>query len=319
LVKGITPALLYGIDWNRNGRLDLGEPEETTLDEEFEVTDGSLNLGLISYFTLDSCETTINPITGLPKVNINNSDTTALREALEEQLDNSTWIDYIVAYKEQTEKITSILELVASSSESSDLSQTQSPFAQDATSMASYLPTLYDTLTTSDTPVVGRININQASRSILMTLVDSTSEESAETSAAVEAATTAGANTTSAGNLTTDMIEEIIEQRVLNPAELELNSDMRYPFWIYTRGIVTDFETLKKFEPYICTGGAVYKAQIIGRFDEQSTVMRLEVWLDASNSVKPAKVIRVRELTNLGPGFTATELGVETMNDRTVR
>jgi hypothetical protein len=319
LVKGITPALLYGIDWNRNGRLDLGEPEETTLDEEFGVTDGSLNLGLISYFTLDSCETTINPTTGLPKVNINNSDTTALREALEEQLDDSTWIDYIVAYKEQTETVKSILELVESSTESSNSAESQSPFKQDATSMASYLPILYDTLTTSDTPIVGRININQASRGILMTLVDATAEESTETSTAASAATEAGASTTSAGNLTTDMIEAIIEQRILNPAELESDSDMRYPFWLYTRGIITDFETLKKYEPYICTGGAVYKAQIIGRFDEQSPVVRLEVWLDASNSAKPAKVIRVRELTNLGPGFTATELGVETMNDRTVR
>ncbi|MDR0327176.1 MAG: general secretion pathway protein GspK, partial [Planctomycetaceae bacterium] len=43
LVRGVTAKLLFGIDWNRNGIIDLGEPDELTLDE-YDAADGSLNL-----------------------------------------------------------------------------------------------------------------------------------------------------------------------------------------------------------------------------------------------------------------------------------
>ena len=318
LVKGVTPSLLYGIDWNRNGRLDIGEPEESVMEDEFAVSDGSLHLGLIAYLTLDSRESNINASTGVAKVNINMSDTSALREALQEQLDNETWINYIVAYKEQTEEIKTILELVGGSIGEGN-EQKESPFALDTSAMNDYLPQLYDVLTISDKPVVGRININQAPRNVLMMLAatdDAVSSTVSQAAAQSDAANEALGNESSLSSTpTNEIIEGILEKRLTDPVEMDASPEMRYPFWPYTHGIVTDFETMKKLEPYFCTQGAVFKAQVIGRFDEQSPAVRLEVWLDATNPLKPAKVIRLRELSELGPGFTGTELGVEPLSD----
>lgn len=362
LVRGITPKLLYGIDWNRNGVVDMGEPDESTLDE-FEVTDGSLNLGLITYLTLDSRESNITP-EGEEKINVNMDDLEELRELLEERFEDQTWVDYIIAYREQSSqssdgttggtggtgdlsalvggsqgsssgtKINSLLDLVgtpstAASSNSgstpgqavSDARSTlpESPFSDDPNEMNEYLPLLYDQLTISDTPVVGRINFNQASRTVLELflaqdddLTDSFMTASTELDATNQAAASLGQGTeTSFSEIRSEEIMEgILAERVVDPALIE-SSEMRYPFWPYTHGIVEDLETMKKLEPYFCTGGAVFKATVVGRFDEQSPVVRLEVWLDATAIGRPARVIRIRELTDLGPGYAAELLGAD--------
>lgn len=389
LVRGITPALLYGLDWNRNGLLDLGEPDESTLEDELDVDDGSLNLGLIAYLTLDSRESHINPTTGEPKVNLNMEDTSALREALEEVLDDEEWIDFIVAYRESNEKINSILDLVGSTAGNAENTEDaadaadalsgqagqtgqggssgqggqvvqagsggsdatlESPLStDDFDSMNETLPLLYDALSISDKPVVGRININQASRQVLMVLAmtDDEAEENAaqatesmaagesedgdgtgstggstsgldsdSTSALRDSASASSTSGTSAQALMTEeIVEGILENREADPSLMDNTPEMRYPFWPYTHGIVEDFDTMKKLEPYFCTQGAVFRAQVVGRFDEQSPAARIEVWLDATDPMKPAKIIRQRELTDLGGGFSPEDLGVETFQN----
>ncbi len=186
LVQGMTPKLLYGIDWNRNGLIDLGEPDETTL-EEFDVSDGSLNLGLVSYLTLDSREANISP-DGLEKISVNMEDTEELRTLLEERFDDPAWTEAIISYRNtasqnagQTSQnsvqgasfwesgtasnsassnansgtIKSLLDLVGGDS---------SPFSDDIEEMQEYLPILYDNLTTSDTPHVGQGRARNVSR-----------------------------------------------------------------------------------------------------------------------------------------------------------
>jgi hypothetical protein len=338
LIKGITPKMLYGIDWNRNGILDRGEPDESTL-EEFDVSDGSLNLGLISYLTLDSRE----PMTtseGLEKINVNGDDLEELRTQLEERFENTEWVDYIIQYRQQTQQsgtggstagsssggLTGIVGGAAGSSSGTKINSLLdlvggqgSPFTDDPNEMNDYLPLLYDNLMTSDKPVVGRININQASRSVLNLFVaqDDDLTESAlllgtQLDEASQLAAAAGAGTETAFSSTqvSEIIEGILAERVSDPNLID-KEEMRYPFWVYTHGIISDLETMKKLEPYFCCQGAVFKANIIGRFDEQSPTVRLEVWLDASMPNKPAKVIRVRELSELGPGYSADILGAD--------
>ncbi|MDR2441117.1 MAG: general secretion pathway protein GspK [Planctomycetaceae bacterium] len=366
LVKGVTPKLLYGIDWNRNNIVDYGEPEESTLDE-LGVSDGSLNLGLVSILTLDSRESMVTP-DGLDKINVNMDDLEELRTLLEERFENQTWVDYIISYRQQSStdvsnttgnsglsgiladvtgntggtggtssggnsrKINSFLDLVASSNSQSSGSQSSniqsslsnsptvtSPFSDDPDEMNEYLPILYDNLMISDQPVVGRININQAPRTVLELL---TAQEDALTDSAMllgsELDTTSqlavsmgvGTSTSFSDIQTTEIIEGILAERIYDPVLID-QLEMNYPFWPYTHGIITDWEQMKKLEPYFCTQGAVFKANIVGRFDEQSPVIRLEVWLDASVSGKPAKIIRIRELTELGPGYSAERLGAD--------
>ncbi|MDR0338089.1 MAG: general secretion pathway protein GspK, partial [Planctomycetaceae bacterium] len=378
LVKGVTPKLLYGIDWNRNNMIDYGEPEESTLDE-LGVSDGSLNLGLVSILTLDSRESMVTP-DGLDKINVNMDDLEELRTLLEERFENQTWVDYIISYRQQpstntsnsgintggssglsgilagvtgnsssgnSTKINSILDLVASSnpqpsnpqssnsrpsnsqlsgfqssstmSSLSGLQTSTSPFSNDPDEMNQYLPILYDNLMISDQPVVGRININQAPRTVLElltaqedALTDSALLLGSELDATSQFASSLGVGTsTSFSDIqTADIIEGILAERICDPSLID-QPEMNYPFWPYTHGIVTDWELMKKLEPYFCTQGAVFKANIVGRFDEQSPVVRLEVWLDASVAGKPAKIIRIRELTELGPGYSAEQLGAD--------
>jgi len=107
-----------------------------------------------------------------------------------------------------------------------------------------------------------------------------------------------------------EIIDGIIAWRETNPSSIEY-PEMHYPFWVYTHGIITDLAVMKQFEPYFCTQGAVFKATVIGRFDERSPVSRLEVWLDASEGGRPARIIRIRDISNLGPGYSAELLGAD--------
>jgi hypothetical protein len=387
LVKGVTPKLLYGIDWNRNNIVDYGEPEESTLDS-LGVSDGSLNLGLISLLTLDSRESMVTP-DGLDKINVNMDDLEELRTLLEERFENQEWVDYIIAYRQQpsadvsnsggnnglgdiiagvtgnaagaggassgsnsTRKINSFLDLVGSSNSQSSNSQSSnlqssnsqpsnaqsansqpsnssssgtnsqipvSPFSDDPDAMNEYLPILYDNLMISDQPIVGRININQASRTVLELLTaqddeltDSAMFLSSELDAASQLAASMGTGTSTSfsSTQTAEIIEGILAERICDPNLID-QPEMNYPFWPYTHGIVTDLELMKKLESYFCTQGAVFRANVVGRFDEQSPVIRLEVWLDASAAGKPARVIRIRELTELGPGYSSERLGAD--------
>ncbi|MDR1480706.1 MAG: general secretion pathway protein GspK [Planctomycetaceae bacterium] len=369
LVKGVTPKLLYGVDWNRNGILDEGEPDEATM-SEVDVDVGVMSLGLISLLTLDSRESNFSP-NGEAKININQDDLEDLRTQLEARLSDKTWVDYIISVREQSTSgnngssgngsgnntgnlpngsyirsattanqgeslessrnssgqgnnsqpnsntsnsgtIKSLLDLVqstsntnsqsspngSSNSNNTNASTIASPFSTDPSEMAKYLPELYDNLTVSDVPPIGRININQASRPVLEIFLNQkgTGEDLTD-------------GVASQLSEVSKVIDGIISSREPDTENLP-EDDMRYPFWLYTRGVVTDLELMKQLEPYICTQGAVFRANIIGRFDDKSPVVRFEVWFDASEAGKPAKVIRKRELTDLGPGFTAESLGV---------
>jgi len=342
LVRGVTPKLLYGIDWNRNGIIDLGEPDETSL-AEYDVLDGSLNLGLIAYLTLDSRESVMTP-DGLDKINVNMEDLTELRSLLEERFeDYPGYADAIIAYRqtnpsEQTPsggnanlgdiisgllggntgggntgggnanegtKINSLLDLVGTQG---------SPFVDDPDEMNEYLPILYDNLMIQDTPVVGRININQASRTVLEffaaqedDLTDTALLLGIGTDAASELL---GGNSALSQMDVWEIIDGVIAYRVSDPALIEY-PEMNYPFWPYTHGIVADLATMKQLEPYFCTQGAVFKATVVGRFDERSPVSRLEVWLDAAEGRKLPKIIRIRDISELGPGYSAELLGAD--------
>ncbi|MGL4595818.1 MAG: general secretion pathway protein GspK [Thermoguttaceae bacterium] len=389
LVKGISPKLLYGIDWNRNGILDLGEPDETTLDELDDVP-GNLNLGLAAYLTLDSRESNRTP-DGLLKIDVNMDDLDELRTQLSERFDDSTWADYIISFRQQSasgtaggqtpvsaanvsallggqmgvggassgsggQKINSLLDLVAPRPESTLSSATNSqdsnssgsnnlgtgstggnssggsvagasnsPFEHDLVKMNDYLPILYDNLSLGGNSQIGRVNINQAPRTILELFLareDIIAETTASVTNEIDSLTAAAASfglgsATSMRSTEIDtIIEGILAERISDPAKIEL-PEMNYPFWIYTHGIVEDFDLMKQLEPYFCSQGAVFKANVIGRFDEKSPVRRLEVWLDASdvgdieNGFKPAKILRIRDLTELGPGYSAEMLGAD--------
>lgn len=428
LVEGITPRLLYGIDWNRNGIWDIGEPDPGTLEDEFDVYDESLNLGLSAYLTVDSRESMLTPDGLSLKINVNSEDLDTLREDLLEVLENEEWVDYIIAYRQygpvestteessegassieipqtgsgggegsgssggnqgpqspqipqggtgesgmgstpdpeesggegqggeqggsaesssESVQINSLLDLVGGSVQT-DSETLTSPFSEDIDQMREYLPILYDYLTIKAEPMVGRININQVPRAVLemlstefddsdevldivssamgidLSMLNSGSDAGTIAEAAgVDSSLLSAAGiseTTAPGSIlemlgippeeVDPLIEGILEYRISDPYEAANNEpDMLYPYWPYTLGITENLDVIKKIEPYFCTRGSVYRAQVVGRFDAKSPAVRFEVWIDAFT--RPAKIIRIRELSELGPGYPPDMLGID--------
>jgi DNA uptake protein ComE-like DNA-binding protein len=181
-------------------------------------------------------------------------------------------------------KIFSILDLVGGSlqvqySGSSTTETLNSPFTE--ASMSTDLPTLLDALRFNDNEY-SRININQASRGVL-TVIPGITEEVADI-------------------IIANRISDPVEQ-----ADMELSEETTYNI-LTTLVDYVDIETLKQIAPYVAVEGTVFSMQMIGRFDASSPATRLHVWLDTSE--KPAKIVRIQDLSNLGPGFSQDILGV---------
>lgn len=154
----------------------------------------------------------------------------------------------------------------------------QSPWADDARSMDEYLPILMDRLTTQrDTEIVGRININQARYEVLLGVPGMT-EEIAQ------------------GIVSSSLIGS---DGSVSPETMKSRANTG---WLVAQGIV-DLPTMSKLDKYLTTKGTVFRAQVVGYFQQGGGFTRLEAVIDATK--KPAKIVTVRDLTALGRGYPA--------------
>ena len=71
---------------------------------------------------------------------------------------------------------------------------------------------------------------------------------------------------------------------------------------------VRSLATMKKLMPLVTAQGNVYRAQVVGFFDEDGPADRLEVVIDKTQS--PPVIRRRWSLRKLGPGYTPEVLGV---------
>jgi hypothetical protein len=76
--------------------------------------------------------------------------------------------------------------------------------------------------------------------------------------------------------------------------------------WLLMEGLV-DLPTMRKLDPYLTARGDVYRIQVVGFFDRGGPVSRVEAILDATADV--TKVLFMRDLTDLGRGYSQTMLG----------
>lgn len=163
----------------------------------------------------------------------------------------------------------------------------QSPWAEDPKQMSEYLPVLFDRLTTRrETEIQGRININQARYEVLLGIP----------------------------NMTENIAKAITESSLIGsdgsvkPEEMKTRANTG---WLLTQGIV-DLPTMSKLDKYLTTKGTVFRAQVVGYFQQGGGFTRLEAVIDATK--KPAKVLTVRDLTALGRGYPADLLTGTTAN-----
>jgi DNA uptake protein ComE-like DNA-binding protein len=302
LVRGVTPALMFGADANRNALVDASEQPLTNI-PNVDNADGALNRGWAAYLTLDSAEKNIRS-DGQPKIDVNMNDLEELHRQLAEVLDDDM-ANFIVAYRQggaydgdeagksassieldYTQRgavqLMTVLDLVGAKTRVVQQGQTErtvvdTPFSDDRSSMQSYLPKLMDNLAVNASPSIpGRLNINQAPRPLVMAIP----------------------------GLEPNAAEQILADRDVQRSPER--PEQAYETWLLTSGIV-DLDQMKKLLPLVTTGGDVYRVQLAGFYDAEGPAVRLEVVLDATQT--PAVVKRRRELQQQGPGYSLDVLG----------
>lgn len=349
LVRDVTPELLYGFDRNQNFQIDSAEQQMYAL-ENVDNSTGSMNRGWAAYLTLRSGEKNLRADgTPRIDLNSDDLEAlhTQLKTVLDENM-ASFIIAYRQggAYDEDGESasdsgaetgtgggqgggggrgngggrggsdkesagggaeqrkdaasiefdyeqggsvpINSILDVIGVQTRVVESGQTgrtivNVAFADDPGSMQAYLPIMMENLTAGGQDVIpGRININQAPRVILDGL-----------SMAMPTA------------FPPQTVEYILANRSFEPALDQ--PDMKYETWLLTTGVVT-LEQMKQLMPLISGGGDIYRAQVVGYYEAEGPFTRLEVIVD--NTGQLPTISSVRDLTPLGSGFTAEQLGV---------
>lgn len=303
LVRGITPELLFGADINRNGTLDPHEGGGNGAS-----SDGT-DRGWSAYFTLHSLETNLRE-DGQPRIYLNGNDVTLLHDSLVEAGFPQDWVNFIVAYRQNGPNTAAgTASMPASNLPAPDLTKPvrvplvqlldlcdarirvtnastgqtmviQSPFNSGlGGGMPLWLPKLMDTCTINPAITIpGRININQAPAHILRGIP----------------------------GMNEDIITEILTRRAYEAGADDANK--RHETWIMAEGIVTAQE-MKSLMPFVCAGGDVYRAQVVGYYQSGEASSRAEVIFDAS--VAPARVLFWRDLSHLGRGYAVETLGVD--------
>ena len=302
LVRGISPELLFGADINRNGTLD---PHEGGGDGA--TSDGS-DRGWSAYFTLHSVETNLRE-DGQPRIYLNGNDVNLLAEGLTAAGFPQDWVNFIIAYRQNGPNTAAgTASMPASNLPPPDLTKPvrvplmqlldlcdarirvtnptsgqsmviQSPFNSGlGGGMPLWLPKLMDTCTINPAITIpGRININQAPAHILKGIP----------------------------GMNEDIITEILTRREYEAGD---DANKRHETWIMAEGIVTAQE-MKALMPFVCAGGDVYRAQVVGYYQSGEASSRAEVIFDAS--VAPARVLFWRDLSHLGRGYAVETLGVD--------
>ncbi|MDR1492626.1 MAG: general secretion pathway protein GspK [Planctomycetaceae bacterium] len=147
----------------------------------------------------------------------------------------------------------------------------ESPLIVNASSLNSTLLTYLDEVSTSsDTTIVGRININEAPYEVIAAIP----------------------------NLPQNAARQIVDRRE-QPAN-GMRDMYRHPTWLLAFDIV-DLETLKKIWRDVACGGDVFHAQIVSFYEDTGMFSRVETAIDAT--IYPPRQVERRDLTSYGIGF----------------
>jgi hypothetical protein len=293
----------------------IDRSEQAAAEQSGAVTaDGEPNRGWAAYLTLFSMETNVRP-DGKPRIDLNNSDLTQLSNQLAAVFPPE-WVTFIIGYRQNGPyrgsnpptvlgatgeldlskpakfPLTQVLDLVGVRVQVQFKGEEQrvvleSPFPDAPLAYGAYLPVLMDYATVNSSRTIpGRININQASRTVLLGIP--ATNESGEPI------------------MTEETVEEIISRRTAETPED--NPARRHETWILNEGIV-DLAEMKALMPFVTAGGDVFRAQVVGYYDQDGPAARAEVVIDATEP-RP-RLLFWRDLTHLGRGYPLETLGIE--------
>ena len=315
LVRGVTPQLMFGLDINRNGIIDANE----LLGSDASAMESDMLLGWANYLTLFSRESNLNEV-GLPLININGQDLQQLYDDLRSVFDEN-WSRFIINYRingpvspsddemedavddcstypidfDEDPQFTfnNVLDLVDAYTTGTNPTDLNSPETNlndpvlrspiQSLNLGFTIPLVMKTLTTMEgDSIPGRINIMQAPRRILEGVP----------------------------GMTDEIIEEILKFREF---ELDdpygIDENKKYETWIMVQGIVSVDTMRDVMLPFICTGGDVYRAEIVGYFDDGVGTSRAEAILDTITPMP--RILFWRDKSHLQGGYSLDTLGAD--------
>lgn len=326
-IRGITPALFYGEDANRNGILDPNEDDGAD-SLPSDNSDGMLNPGFRDYFTVSSRERNTRP-GGDRKININNGIVAEMYDFLEEEFNTDTAI-FITAYRmvgdnnadamsqgKLTIEQQQLVDWIAKNISSGQLGEVTRGGIDLSDPPVAQFRSLYDLI---DSQVTIEINgspttIDSPWRNdgslldsfpVLDQVLTVLNDEYIEGRININQARHEVLMTMP--DMTESIADAIIAARPrVEPggASAALMAGRRSPVWLLVEGIV-DLPTLKRLGPWLTTGGDVYSFQVLGHFDRGGPTTRLEAIIDATK--QPPRIVFQRDLTPLGRGFSPSLL-----------
>ena len=346
LVQGVTPALLYGEDANRNGLLDPNE-DDGDLTAPPDDQDGLLDLGWNSYLTIFSRESNLQQ-DGTDRIHLNQPLLTELYDQLNEE-SGADIATFITAFRLNGPVAPSTVAgtttaTTGNSATDIALQGIANGIAQQVTRVATGSGGGTDG-TGSDAGAItrGGIDISAGAKVTLVSLYElvdaqvtvtingksttldspwlSTNSTSLPT--LLEKMSTTSA-TTLDGRININQARREVLLGIPNmPADLPdliashqlIGSDGQPQTELIgqratTGWLLTDglatVATMQQLDKYLCARGDVISVQSIGSFDRGGAVSRIEAVIDATQ--KPPRVIFRRDLTRLGPGYRPDQL-----------
>lgn len=304
-VRGVTPQLMFGLDSNRNGLVDA---EEMT-GAKGGSTSPDMLLGWANYLTLHSKESNLNA-EKLARVNLNNPDLEQLYTDLRSAF-NDEWCKFIIQYRqngaytlkegdpdpvaatapfeldfsvESTTTFTQILDLVDAYTTAPNPDDASTPLILRSPirmeNIGFSLPVLMKSATTFEGEVIpGRLNVMQAPRRLLSAIP----------------------------GMTDEILDQIIQKR-----EFELDDpdgadqNRQFETWLLAE-LLVDLNTMKIMLPFLCAGGDVYMAEVVGYFDDGVGTSRAEVVVDTT--VPIPRILFWRDKSHLQSGYSLDLLG----------
>jgi DNA uptake protein ComE-like DNA-binding protein len=308
LVHGVTRLMLFGADKNGNYLVERNEAEKAQSGSQPSIgrVPGDKNLPWASLLTVASAERNLTP-EGKPRVYLNERDLTKLYQQLS-AVGPEPWARFIIAYRQlgraeakpeatplETEipldlnqpgkiRIRSVLDLVGVNVRIPREGKEEplvipSPLANEPVSLRDTLPKLLDYTTIIRGPVIrGRVNVDLAPQAVLRAIP----------------------------GMDDGLITRIVAARQAQSAQQD--PGRRHALWLLTDGLV-DLAQMRALLPYVTGGGDVYRAQIVGFFDQPAPTARVEVVIDAT--VTPPRQVYWKNLRDLGPGYPLDLLGAE--------
>jgi len=328
LVRGVTPQLLFGVDANRNGLVDVSEQQMTMVDPT-----SSAALGWASFLTVHSIEGNQRD-DGTPRTDVNQDDLELLYAELLDALGNEDWASFIAAYRVSGQPGATVA--------SAALSGAAEEPTEENDDQASEVTGVWSAAALDDVDLSGGggTTITQILDLIgaTITVGEGDSREVLASPFMDDPVAMALYMPALMGNLTTQdydrmpgrinlnecpaellrgipiLDEETVEVILQARAESNDTENRRYETCPLVEGLITT-DQMRLLMPLLTGGGDAYRAQVIGFYEKGNLFSRAEVIIDAT-TINP-DVVLFRDLSHLGRGFDFSVLGVQAFDATT--